>query len=162
MVLGVRSLGKRRPAAVPTFIGVEDPLMLTIRTSDAGDAKEGTIDGDGFALVDATHACLGASPSSQLRELVGDAYNRRVFGDPMSDDRQWPRRCACGRAYTRDEWGRLKDVGSSPDGVGGQLELRVCTCGSTISVELGGPRGDVDSRGPRTVQNAESPPPPKR
>jgi hypothetical protein len=45
------------------------------------------------------------------------------------------KRCACGREYTRDDWGKLDYCGLQ-DGEGETLELRLCLCGSTIAVVL--------------------------
>lgn len=41
--------------------------------------------------------------------------------------------CACGLAYTRDEWAALEALRPlMSDGAGGWLELRNCSCRSTI------------------------------
>ncbi len=47
-----------------------------------------------------------------------------------------PRQCACGQVHSPIEWRRLEYVGVQDDGDGLALELRNCTCGSTMSVEL--------------------------
>ncbi len=56
----------------------------------------------------------------------------------------WPKRCSCGRTFTRQEWEGLpllglQPPGESPQGQGhlwyGQ-ELRNCPCGSTLAVEV--------------------------
>jgi len=44
------------------------------------------------------------------------------------------KRCACGLAYDRAGWEALPSRGRTDDGEGGQLELRNCTCGSTLAV----------------------------
>ena len=45
------------------------------------------------------------------------------------------KQCRCGRSYTLAEWQQLRLVGMQEDGEGGFLELRECTCRSTLSVE---------------------------
>lgn len=52
------------------------------------------------------------------------------------DTTDFPKRCACGRVYARSEWGRLRLVGHQDDGEGGLLELRDCTCKSTLAVQV--------------------------
>lgn len=42
------------------------------------------------------------------------------------------KKCRCGATYTPETWSQLPLVGHQDD-VGGSLELRNCTCGSTIS-----------------------------
>jgi len=42
--------------------------------------------------------------------------------------------CAC---RTISEWINLEHIGNMNDGGGGQLELRNCVCGSTISIPVG-------------------------
>lgn len=44
--------------------------------------------------------------------------------------------CGCGRRYTDAEWKQLKLVGVQDDGVE-RIELRSCTCRSTIAIVLG-------------------------
>lgn len=43
--------------------------------------------------------------------------------------------CACGRAYSRETWRELRQVGKMDDGNGGQLVLADCVCRSTIAVD---------------------------
>ncbi len=47
------------------------------------------------------------------------------------------KRCACGRAFTREGWGGLEVVGIYVDesDAGNNLEMRNCTCRSTIAVK---------------------------
>ena len=45
----------------------------------------------------------------------------------------FPKRCACGRIWRREAWMTLEYVGIMDDGVD-RIELRHCTCGSTISM----------------------------
>lgn len=45
------------------------------------------------------------------------------------------KRCGCGAVHTLAQWRALKLVGEFVDEVV-ELELRNCTCGSTISVEV--------------------------
>jgi hypothetical protein len=47
--------------------------------------------------------------------------------------------CACGRDYTKGEWGELEYVGlipAVPEVKEPAIELRNCRCGSTIGVEV--------------------------
>jgi hypothetical protein len=47
----------------------------------------------------------------------------------------WPKRCSCGRSWTVATWRGLELVGPwIVDEF--RLELRTCTCGSTITVPL--------------------------
>lgn len=43
--------------------------------------------------------------------------------------------CGCGRCYTATGWRNLRLVGEQDDGVD-RIEIRQCTCGSTIAVAL--------------------------
>ncbi len=46
-------------------------------------------------------------------------------------------RCTCcGRAYDAEGWAALPYVGTQSDGLGEVLELRNCTCKSTLTIEL--------------------------
>jgi hypothetical protein len=47
-------------------------------------------------------------------------------------DSAWPKRCACGQTWNEVEWSRLHAVGELQEDEG-VLEMRVCTCCSTIS-----------------------------
>jgi hypothetical protein len=51
------------------------------------------------------------------------------------DIEEWPVACACGRAYTQEQWTTLRLVGAQDD-EDAELEMRVCVCGSTISVTV--------------------------
>ena len=44
--------------------------------------------------------------------------------------------CACGRYFDADGWQQLPLVGKMDDGEGGELEIRNCRCGSSISVPV--------------------------
>ena len=55
-------------------------------------------------------------------------------------------RCSCGCAYTADQWNALPLVGDQPDGEGGVLELRNCTCTSTIAAQVQGLDTNTDTR----------------
>jgi len=62
-------------------------------------------------------------------------------GAIVADDLAIVARCACGAAYTAGTWATLRHVGAlliPADDLGPaeQLELRNCTCGSTISRSL--------------------------
>lgn len=46
------------------------------------------------------------------------------------------KRCSCGRCYTAEAFASLAYVGVMADEVEA-VELRNCTCGSTISISLG-------------------------
>jgi hypothetical protein len=59
-----------------------------------------------------------------------EALKRKVFDSLTA---RWPARCRCGKQYSEAQWTRLQLVGrESVDDE--PLELRVCLCGSTISV----------------------------
>ena len=57
--------------------------------------------------------------------------------------------CPCGQRHDRNDWERLRLVGTMDDGDGGTLELRNCQCGSTISVLLDPPPQSVYQEGTR-------------
>ena len=44
--------------------------------------------------------------------------------------------CGCGRSYSREQWGALDYAGTQDDG-SEVVELRNCTCGSTLGVVVG-------------------------
>jgi len=44
--------------------------------------------------------------------------------------------CSCGIAWSASAWAKLKNLGVMSDGGDGWLELRNCTCGSTLSIEV--------------------------
>lgn len=44
--------------------------------------------------------------------------------------------CACGQRYTRTQWGMLDYVGTQVDDEM-SLELRLCTCHSTLAIVIG-------------------------
>ena len=41
--------------------------------------------------------------------------------------------CGCGARYDEEGWQDLDEGGQQDDGDGGEIELRRCCCGSTIS-----------------------------
>ncbi|HEY2514001.1 MAG TPA: hypothetical protein VGI39_24210 [Polyangiaceae bacterium] len=47
--------------------------------------------------------------------------------------------CSCGRAISPESWGRLPLIGTADNGrgIGELLELRNCTCGSTVAIAIG-------------------------
>ena len=47
--------------------------------------------------------------------------------------------CACGRSISPPSWGRLPLLGTMDNGrgVGELIELRLCSCGSTLAREIG-------------------------
>lgn len=49
--------------------------------------------------------------------------------------REWPKKCGCGRVYTREEWNQLP-IGYEQHDVFGRHEGRHCSCGSTLQVVL--------------------------
>lgn len=51
-------------------------------------------------------------------------------------DKQWPKRCGCGREHTEQEWSQLKLAGVQRWEWGEAAEMRGCACGSTISVTI--------------------------
>ena len=51
---------------------------------------------------------------------------------------QFPKKCACGREYTQEEWEKLHFVGWQ-DGINNEVyELRNCFCKSTLMVKVKG------------------------
>jgi len=46
------------------------------------------------------------------------------------------KRCSCGACYTEQQWESLPIVGDQGDDVE-DIELRNCTCGSTIAIVVG-------------------------
>lgn len=48
----------------------------------------------------------------------------------------WPKQCGCGASYYAGEWTSLPFVGYQSDGDDGRLELRNCSCKSTLAVEI--------------------------
>jgi len=44
--------------------------------------------------------------------------------------------CSCGRVYTKDEWARLPLAGIQYLSWGEVLELRNCSCTSTIAMQI--------------------------
>ncbi|HEY8075475.1 MAG TPA: hypothetical protein VIF62_15230 [Labilithrix sp.] len=48
----------------------------------------------------------------------------------------WPKVCACGKTWTCDQWSSLPFVARTPDHEGGMLEMRTCTCRSTLAVPV--------------------------
>ena len=44
--------------------------------------------------------------------------------------------CACVRTYDRAEWAKLRFVGLQVAGGPPTLEMRNCSCGSTLSIEV--------------------------
>ena len=59
----------------------------------------------------------------------------------------WPKRCACGRSWSRRSWGelpRLADWHYEEGDV--HLQLRTCSCGSTMSVPVAPVREPADSK----------------
>jgi hypothetical protein len=53
----------------------------------------------------------------------------------MVERASWPKSCRCGATWSEPEWRELPFVGYAENGDGGELELRNCTCGSTIAVQ---------------------------
>ncbi|MDB5216040.1 MAG: hypothetical protein JWO86_3967 [Myxococcaceae bacterium] len=55
----------------------------------------------------------------------------------MSDDAcmRFPKRCACGAVWTARTWTTLSYAGRMSDEID-DVELRHCTCGSTISMPI--------------------------
>lgn len=47
-----------------------------------------------------------------------------------------PKRCLCGLSWSRETWRQLVLIGHMHAAEDGELELRNCTCGSTLSVKL--------------------------
>jgi len=47
---------------------------------------------------------------------------------------RWPKACRCGEAWAREAWAKLILVGHTEAPDEGEIELRNCTCGSTLAV----------------------------
>jgi hypothetical protein len=54
----------------------------------------------------------------------------------MSPQNSWPKVCACGRSYTRDEWHELKPALTWDLGLDYRLDMRHCECESTMAVKV--------------------------
>lgn len=52
------------------------------------------------------------------------------------DEKAWPVRCACGKQYAEERWETLRLVGRQASTDELELEMRICVCGSTISVRV--------------------------
>jgi hypothetical protein len=72
----------------------------------------------------------------------------------MPPDNQWPKTCRCGMSWSSDGWKRLTLVGFADGGEEGELELRNCTCGSTLAVRRAPPEGSVTERAPGSGPSA--------
>lgn len=55
----------------------------------------------------------------------------------MTPTSEWPKTCACGCSYTEGEWAMLLCIGRMVDDLE-SIELRNCTCGSTMAIEIFG------------------------
>ena len=63
-------------------------------------------------------------------------------------EQQWaenvfPKRCSCGAVYRQEDWMQFPSLGVLPGTnkisgrrISGDIELRVCICGSSVSVKL--------------------------
>ena len=77
---------------------------------------------------------LGANPKG--RSWRNQEHVRRArLGLLVRSFQEWPKRCACGRAWTESDWSTLRHVGVLDLG-GDRLDLRQCTCESTIAVPI--------------------------
>jgi hypothetical protein len=54
----------------------------------------------------------------------------------VRDDDVWPKRCACGASWTRETWGTLLFAGVMDPSGDEPLELRHCTCRSTLAMSV--------------------------
>ena len=71
--------------------------------------------------------------STEARARIG----RRLADPPPGGYHRTPCCHCCGAVYaTRRDWLTLDWVGTMPDHAGGQLELRNCRCGSTLSRQV--------------------------
>lgn len=52
------------------------------------------------------------------------------------EPQKWPKSCSCGRSYTKEQWLKLHLVGTWDDEEESILEMRNCTCNSSMSVKL--------------------------
>lgn len=68
-----------------------------------------------------------------------DAKVRRSM--TPSEVEQWPKKCGCGIVYDRAAWVKLLHVGDMVDEVEA-IQLRNCTCGSTIAIILDEKEGE--------------------
>lgn len=68
----------------------------------------------------------------------------------------WPKPCGCGKSYNAATWAALKFVGwyetENDDGLAYFLELRNCSCGSTLAVD----QQKCDTCGEPVVEHAET------
>lgn len=48
----------------------------------------------------------------------------------------WPKCCLCGLSWSREAWRQLVLVGHTDAAEDGELELRNCSCGSTLAVQV--------------------------
>gem|GEM_PF-2626297 len=72
------------------------------------------------------------SPVDAL-DAVGGTWARDLTqGDEAMFE--WPKRCACGRVFRSEDWATLLHVGTMAVEGDTDLELRTCTCGSTLTV----------------------------
>jgi len=49
-------------------------------------------------------------------------------------DVEWPKRSACGEAWTAEEWEELPSDGRYFAGAEGWMELRTCVCGARLTI----------------------------
>jgi hypothetical protein len=59
---------------------------------------------------------------------------RRAIRLEMQERAHWPKICRCGETWAQEAWAHQPFVGYADGGEDGELELRNCSCGSTLSV----------------------------
>jgi CheY-like chemotaxis protein len=148
---GVRAALQHRPLAILMDLGMPDLEGLEATRRIKALAR--------------THDCLvivvtgrGTDFLEQARAAGCDAYFCKPFNAFLLEaivriskalgehERKTPRirRCACRREYTPDSWSRLQFCGRIFRRMGGcsssgqALEVRICPCGSAITMSVGG------------------------
>jgi len=72
-----------------------------------------------------THQTHPPTNRKQKRQRIKAARRERL---------RWPKRCSCGKAWTKEAWLTRPEVGVQDLGHGPALDLKNCTCGSTMVV----------------------------
>ena len=56
--------------------------------------------------------------------------------DAAPKQETWPKKCGCGAVHTEEQWENLSYVGIQHSGLDDfpDLEMRNCTCGSTMAI----------------------------
>jgi hypothetical protein len=67
--------------------------------------------------------------------MIAPPYLEPYISIGMADSGTWPKSCRCGATWSGETWRTLSFVGFADGGEDGELELRNCTCGSTLAVK---------------------------